>query len=323
MRLVLSIILFLCLVSAAWGSPLTGASRADDSAISTEEPGPISLAINQARHWLATKQRQLQRTMSTHLRELQHEPSAATAWSLILISFVYGILHAAGPGHGKVIISTYLLTHRQQIRQGILIAFLATLLHGLTAIALVLTLVKLGGWLTRDAMSQVRVVEMFSFALVALLGGWLMVRGIGQLWRGRHQPTHSGCCATVQTVCADHSNHSKRTLLAVVLAVGLRPCTGAVMVLAVANLLNLWGAGVVAVLAMSIGSAITVSILAVLAIQAHHLLERIPKGRHSYWQLAAPISAIVGGLAVMSIGLLLLQGTTTATPHPLYSSIIH
>lgn len=322
MRLVISALLLAALffvMPMTLASPLTGAAPATDAASAADDPGAISLMINQARHWLATKQRQLQRTLSTHLRALQNEPSAATAWSLILISFVYGILHAAGPGHGKVIISTYLLTHRQQIRQGILIAFLATLLHGLSAIVLVLALVKIGGWLTRDAMSQVRVVEMFSFALVALLGGWLMVRGIHQLWRGRqtHAPpaASTGCHATLNTLCSQHSSHRWGTLLAVVLAVGLRPCSGAVMVLAVANLLNLWWAGVIAVLAMSFGSAITVSILAVFAIQAQHLLERIPKGSH--WHLAAPLSAIVGGLAVMSIGLLLLQGTTTTTPHPL------
>ncbi|WPL17078.1 High-affinity nickel-transport protein [Thiorhodovibrio winogradskyi] len=104
------------------------------------------------------------------------------------------------------------------------------------------------------------------------------------------------------------------------MAVGIRPCTGAVMVLGVANLLNLWLAGIFAVLSMSIGTAITVLMLAILAIQTNHLLARLPYQQRPYWRLLGPIGAIVGGLMNLAGGLLLLQDSAKAPSHPLLSA---
>lgn len=319
-RLLAVLALVLALVAPqALASPLTGAapSSSPTSANQTvagqsepeSEPDPVAKAILQARVWVLTEQRRLQRQLAERLRGLREAPSATTASALILISFLYGVLHATGPGHGKFVISAYLLTHRQRAIQGVLIASLASLMQGLTAIVLVFSLVKLGGWLARDAIGQTATVEMLSFALVSLLGAWLILRGLRQLW-ARRATGAAGCSAAA-------IQPGRGTLLAVVAAVGIRPCTGAVTVLAVANLLNLWLAGLVAVLAMSIGTAITVSVLAGVAVHASRLIERAAVRPHPLWRHAGPVAAILGGVAILSLGLLLLQGSASAPAHPL------
>ena len=68
----------------------------------------------------------------------RHPPDASAVWTLLALSFPYGIVHAAGPGHGKAVVSSYLLATRQTLRNGIVLAFMASLAQAVGAIALIL-----------------------------------------------------------------------------------------------------------------------------------------------------------------------------------------
>src|ERR1019366_3323482 len=57
--------------------------------------------------WLLTKQSEFYREMSSTIRAAKSDGSAVL--TLLAISFGYGIFHAAGPGHGKAVISSYLV----------------------------------------------------------------------------------------------------------------------------------------------------------------------------------------------------------------------
>jgi ABC-type nickel/cobalt efflux system permease component RcnA len=149
--------------------------------------------VDRASAWILQTQRDLHRRLTLVLHQLDEAPTARTAAALILASFLYGIFHAAGPGHGKAIISTYLLTHRQSLARGIWLSTLSSLMQGVTAIVAVLLLIGILGWLARDTMGQVRNLEMASFLLVALLGLWLIGRGLRSIWRlWRETPARTG-----------------------------------------------------------------------------------------------------------------------------------
>ncbi len=331
-------LLFTPLMAGANDSPTGYAPQADDLSV-----------WEQATQWVLAKQRELHRELSTAMQAVREAPELATITTLILISFFYGIFHAAGPGHGKAVITTYLLTHHQQLRRGVWLSFLSAIVQGVSAIVLVFVLVKLFGWLTRDALAQADTVERFSFILVSLLGLWLVWRGGKPLWahlrrpkptpstppptpasarvipiqaapqQATPTPTHSAHCGCGNAHHIDPRTLDKadrKTMLLVVLAVGMRPCTGALVVLAVAHLLNLWLAGVMAVLAMSLGTAITVSLLAVIAVKARHLASRLVGGEHSRWPLLGHFAALAGGLLILFIGLTLLYGSTVMPPPP-------
>jgi len=324
---------------------------------------------DRASAWILQTQRDLHRRLTLVLHELDETPTARTAAALILASFLYGIFHAAGPGHGKAVISTYLLTHRQSLARGIWLSTLSSLMQGVTAIVAVLLLIGLFGWLARDTMGQVRNLELASFLLVALLGLWLIGRGLRSIWRLRrearqrehfpipvqtragqddserlvaapsflqvpHSPPARGSGAMLLsgTETRDHSHdcgcgtphHVNPNLrgpwYATVFAVGIRPCSGAVLVMAVSYLLGIWLAGVAAVLAMSLGTAITVSVLAILAVQARdwtrRLLRPTPLATLRY---AGPLVGMAGGTVIFLVGWTLFQGTLTVEPlrHPL------
>ncbi|WP_446718937.1 nickel/cobalt transporter, partial [Halomonas sp. 3D7M] len=126
-------------------------------------------------------QRDLHRTLTLAITELSRTPSSNTWLTLLGVSFAYGVFHAAGPGHGKAVLATYLASHGGATRRALGLSFAAALLQGGTAIAMVAVLVHGLGWVTRQAMGSVVWVEQASFILVALLGGWLCWRAIKQL----------------------------------------------------------------------------------------------------------------------------------------------
>ncbi|WP_017941519.1 MULTISPECIES: nickel/cobalt transporter [unclassified Thioalkalivibrio] len=313
------------------GSP-AAPDHLDTLAPLADSPGPLERLTG----WMLQTQRQLHRSLTEGLHALRDGPTAHTAGALILVSLLYGIFHAAGPGHGKAVISAYLLTQPQNLRRGILLSTVSALAQGVTAIVLVGVLIGLFGWLARDTLGQVRTLEIASFALVAMLGLWLMARALRHAWRLHrahraasvhghdhdHGDTHGhehdpDCgCGTPHHVDPDH----RGTWWGTVLAVGIRPCSGAVLIMAVSAALGLAWAGVAAVLAMSLGTAATVSVLATLAVSARDWTRRwlgpTRMGRLTY---IGPALGLAGGGVIALIGLSLVLGAIAYQPvaHPL------
>ncbi|MCC5857488.1 MAG: nickel/cobalt transporter [Ectothiorhodospiraceae bacterium] len=355
----------LLLLSTAHASPLApDALREDDPQTAEHAPHQEhqETETNPARRlaaWMLITQRQLHRDLTSGMRDLRHEASATNGLWLILISFLYGMFHAAGPGHGKAVISTYLLTHRARVRRGLTLSFAASFLQAVTAIVLVFGLVRLAGWLSRDAMQQVATVELVSFGLVATLGALLCVRACRGLLRrpvpvhhqhphddgpmvpvtaglspsphtgggapdtpqAGHHPTAGCACGHAHHVAPDAvaPGQGRWPMIATVLAVGIRPCTGAVLILVAANLLGLWTAGLFAVFAMALGTALTVSALAVLAIKARSWAVRIAsRGGAARWTRAGDVAALAGGLLILFAGLSLFSAALTTAPPAFY-----
>jgi ABC-type nickel/cobalt efflux system permease component RcnA len=156
--------------------------------VTAEKPGIIGQAVAT----IVNQQRQFHRKLAASLEAIRRDGAAAAGWTLIVTSFLYGVFHAAGPGHGKAILTAYLATHRQRLLRGIAMSAAAAAVQGLTAIGLVFTLTKLAGMAARDTQSAVRWAEQFSFALVAALGGYLLFRAAAGLrqalgWESGHR----------------------------------------------------------------------------------------------------------------------------------------
>lgn len=288
---------------------------------------------------LVAWQRDFHRALTLAISEFSGTPSSTAWWGLLGISFGYGVFHAAGPGHGKAVLATYLVTQGGARRRALGLSFAASLLQGLVAIALVVVLVHGLGWLTRQAMGSVVWVEQASFIMVALLGLWLCLRAVRQLRRrpalaghahasavhGRgpghahgeghhhhdHHPGHQyghqhshDCCGGQHHVDPEQAA-DWRTALATVVAIGIRPCSGAVLLLGAATLLGHFLVGVAAVLVMSLGTALTVSALALASVYARGWAERrlarqeqaARAGRLLGW------ASLAGGMAILALGI--------------------
>src|SRR6187402_2854583 len=133
--------------------------------------------------WLLTKQSEFYREMSATIRAAKTDGSAV--WTLLAISFAYGIFHAAGPGHGKAVISSYLIANEETAKRGIALSFVSALMQALVAVLIV----GIGAWLlnvtAKTMCGTERVIEIASYALIAAFGArlvWSKGRGFFRAW---------------------------------------------------------------------------------------------------------------------------------------------
>ena len=304
-------------------------AQSETGAAEAEAPGLWTSSVALVRQ----EQRRLHRALAGAIRSLRAEKSTAAAWSLLVTSFLYGLFHAAGPGHGKAVISTYLLTHERELKRGLLLAWAAAFVQGVTAIALVLGLVAAIGWTRRDAQAAVGTLESVSFALIALLGAGLALRALWALRRrlvGRgparadqaheHEYGHCGHSHLPSQTQVRAATSSWRASLAIILSIGIRPCSGGVLVLLFAEVLALRWAGVAAVFAMSIGTALAVSGLAVLTLLFRGAATALAAHRGGSGQglaIAGSTLAMLGGIVIMGLGATLFLGSL-GPAHPLF-----
>lgn len=266
--------------------------------------------------WILVKQAEFYRSLSGAVRAAKADGSAA--WGLLGLSLLYGIFHAAGPGHGKAVISSYLVANDETWRRGLVLSFVSALLQALVAVAIVAVAAVLLG-ATGSAMGQaVRVIEIVSYGLIALVGARLLwVKGRAFLralrpaskYGEHHHPehthhdhthhghTHHGHHHAHGEVCHHHEGHASawshahapepaelagpagwRRGLAAVVAVGLRPCSGAIIVLVFALAQGIFLIGIGATLVMGLGTAITVAAIATLAVGARGLAAPVCAG---------------------------------------------
>ncbi|RWM12047.1 nickel/cobalt transporter [Mesorhizobium sp.] len=352
--------------------------------------------------WINVRQQEFYHSLAAAMKVMRQDGSKL--WLLVGLSFAYGIFHAAGPGHGKAVISSYMVANEVALKRGILLSFVSALLQGLTAVVvMVLAYFVLRG--TAVSMTDAAwFLEISSFVLVTLFGAWLLWRKAGpsilRLFgrspayslsaahaghsHGGHSHaghshaghSHAHAHAHAAHVHASHAHHDHdhvahshahshdahdhgahdhhhhdhaahdhaeqhhhdhgagevcetcghshapdpallsgdrfdwKTAWSAVAAVGIRPCSGALIVLSFALLNGLWLGGLLSVLAMSIGTAITVSALATLAVTAKNWAVYFAGDGY----LGNRIHSIVeiGGAAfIFLVGLLLLSASLT------------
>src|SRR5262249_20862452 len=130
--------------------------------------------------WIRAKQAEFYRAMSSTIRAAKTDGSAF--WTLLGISFAYGIFHAAGPGHGKAVISSYLVANEETARRGVVLSFLSAMLQSLVAVLIVGIGALLLGATARTLCGAERAIEIVSYGLIAVLGLWLVfTKGRGLL----------------------------------------------------------------------------------------------------------------------------------------------
>lgn len=295
--------------------------------------------------WVAMRQTEFYKLLTGALHELKTSNHAV--WLLGGVSFLYGVFHAAGPGHGKAVITSYLLVSRQTMRRGVIIAFAAALMQGLVAIALVLIAVVLLKATSIGITKATDWFEIISYGFVTAVGAWLLwtkatgrghshqhahaVPGSGRPAHSEHHHREHGHAHTQaghdhpHEHCHehdhDHAHAPDPKLLAsgltvsrawsAILAVGIRPCSGAIIILVFAMSQHLLAAGMASVMAMSLGTAITVSSLVILAVSAKDLALRYAGADSLTTERVVHGLEIIAALFVLLLGLTLLGGAVS------------
>ena len=282
--------------------------------------------------WIFAKQAEFYRMMSGTIRAAKADGSAA--YTLMGISFLYGIFHAAGPGHGKAVISSYLVANNETWRRGVVLSFASALLQAVVAIAIVGIAAVLLNATAKTMGNAVRVIEIVSYALIVLIGLrllWVKGRALLHLLRPGGHDHHAHGHAHDHGHGHDHHHddeeeasawghahapepaelkgrHWLRHGLSAIVAVGLRPCSGAIIVLVFALAQGLFWIGAASTFVMGLGTAITVATIATIAVGARGLAGRLAKAKPGAGMLLLRGFETAAALLIVAFGALLLAG---------------
>jgi nickel/cobalt exporter len=272
--------------------------------------------------WIALQQAHFYRALTDTISSMKE--SGGAFWVLAGLSFLYGIFHAAGPGHGKAVISSYMLATGETYRRGVILSFAAAFVQALSAILFVGVAAALLKATAVQMTAATDWLEIISYALIALVGAylvWTKARGEGPHHHHHHYVPGGGGAdhhhdhSHEHHDGHDHGHHdhdhhdhhhdpssaygrrreahedaidaqhdavplieprgSIRRAIGAVAAVGIRPCSGAIILLVFALAQGLFVAGIAATFVMALGTGITVAVLATLAVGARSFAARL------------------------------------------------
>jgi len=269
-------------------------------------------------------QKGLHQQMTQLLQQVKTAPGQAGGL-LVLFSLAYGVLHALGPGHGKVVIATFLATHPTRVNITLRLTLLASLLQGSVAIVLVTLMLVVLQTSSRQLHLSSYWLEKGSYLLVIGLGIWIGVRALKTLrrqlrprspmkiraLRADHQhDAHCGCGhAHLPDAQQLADAVSVKTQLLLVASMGLRPCSGAIMMLLFSRVIGVYLWGVVSAVVMALGTALTISAIGLLVQRSRVLAQRLggESRTASTAALAMPLLALIGSALLIAAGLALWQ----------------
>jgi ABC-type nickel/cobalt efflux system permease component RcnA len=292
--LVLWVIFFLLAVtaSAAVGqNPFTGKKE-------RQPASPALFPANPVLSKIALWQFQLREQMAGLVARAKQERSLRPLALLILLAFAYGGLHAAGPGHGKAVAMSYIITRQPSYARGLLFGASIALIHGIAGIAFVLIVgLILQAGITGALGAVTHVTQIVSYALIAVIGVVLIVKSILE-WRTQRRN------ATARAHPQAPANH-----WAAAFAIGIVPCPGVVMVALFSVSMELIGLGVVLGLAISLGMALTISIVITAVVASKKAALQQLTGHERRLLTLETVLTAGGGILVTTFGLFFLAAT--------------
>lgn len=301
-----------------------GKGAGDVVQVQAPEPGLFAKAMGR----IYKLQQEFYTKLVNALRSFRADPNAF--WILAGLSFAYGIFHAAGPGHGKAIISAYVVANNETLKKGIVLSFISAFAQAVTAVVLVGGLAVVFNLTSLAVQDTARWFEVGSYVLITALGLYLLWQKALRplLFGGGHGHDHEhhhhehahdhdhhvgadGVCSTCGHAHAPTPDMVKGPItlkgaISIVLAVGLRPCSGALIVLVFALSQGMFAGGVFATFTMALGTGITVALLASLAVGAKEIALRLSGEGSRLANGVLKVIEIGGALLVFLLGLTML-----------------
>ncbi len=299
--------------------------------------------------WIIAQESSFSRMLTGALRAAKE--SNAAFFVLAGLSFAYGVFHAAGPGHGKAVITSYMVSNERALRRGLVISLLAAILQALVAIALVGIAAKIFDATAQHMNQAARNLELASYCGIVILGLVLLVTkgaalagSLRQSWTAPvlrifapapaqlaayPQDSQQGAMFLADDGAAGHlhgpgcghfhapdprqlgEGFSWKSAALTIGTAGARPCSGAILILVFALAQNIFMAGIAAVFAMALGTAMTTGGLATTAVFAKKMALRVSGAGSHRAEILGRMIEVAAALCVLLFGLALLFATWT------------
>ncbi len=330
-RLLRQAVLLLGVCAAAWCLLHGGVAHAqarNPFNVGISEGGGVSGGVA---GWILAKQLEFERLLSGAVRAVRTSHEAL--FTLMGLSFAYGVFHAAGPGHGKAVVASYMLANERALRRGLVISFAAAMLQGIVAILIVSGLALALRATAQTMKDAANLVELASFAGIAALGAWLVWRKgrdlLAAVRAGQASQSSKFRCEAIDAdtghvhdeTCGHFHMPDPKTLgdtfswrgaILTVITAGSRPCSGAILVLVFAMAQGIVYAGILATFAMALGTAITTGALASMAVLFKALALRLTGEKSRRGELVARGLELAAACLVLTLGVALFLGYAVA-----------
>ncbi len=242
-------------------------------------------------------QKSLNKKISNLIREAKEKKSFFPLLTLFFISFIYGVLHAAGPGHGKAVTVSYLLSKGSNLKEGVTIGCYLAGLHGLSGIAAVLILHFVLLKTVSGSIDDVtRVTQIVSYGLISIIGAGSLIISLNSWYR------RTGTKRLGEPYIQRREDNSSKIMGIVV---GLVPCPGVVLIMLFSLSMNMIVLGIALSIVQTIGMMVTISLIGfVTVLFKNFLLEAICRSR-DFSELMEHIIETTGALILTVVGVLL------------------
>ncbi|NDV18085.1 DUF1007 family protein [Pseudodesulfovibrio sp. JC047] len=267
-----------------------------------EGPGPIERIMTLVR----STQRELTQHLNDFGMQLKDNPLGSALWMFLGLSFVYGIVHAVGPGHGKAVVCSYFLSNPGSLLNGAIMGNAITFIHMSSAAlavgaAYLIFSTGMGGFAAAS-----RTLQPASYALLGLMGLFLLGKAIRDILKG----------GMLSASSCDHDHDEPtggtlKSILSVSFVTGLVPCPGAAVILAFAIGLNIFWIGILALICMAAGMGLTTTLFAWVAVTARSATLKLSGANRKLFNVLYAALSICGAAAIAIFGAALFFGSLT------------
>ncbi len=233
-------------------------------------------------HTFVGWQYELNRYISSSIKSLSDESSLSTSLLILGIAFVYGLVHAAGPGHGKALVALYFTANKSDYKKAFKMGYLISVIHAFSALVFTFGIYFILKTMFRQNFNN--------FSVVAMQISAVMIIGVGcyLIYEGYISRKHK----------EKELEKSSKSELAVAFSAGIVPCPGVMTIVLFCVVLDQFTLGILAAIAMSVGMGLTISLAGIFSIALNKKSTGFLKDK-SY------ILEMVGGVLVLALGVFL------------------
>jgi ABC-type nickel/cobalt efflux system permease component RcnA len=227
--------------------------------------------------WWENLQTRVSILFTRTMTAIRDRNSSGPLWIGVLVAFLYGVVHTLGPGHGKAVVVSYFVGHGGSLVRGLQMGTQIAVFHVLSAVVVIWVTDFAVRQATGNAPSDYRLVKLVSYAGIIAIGTfmlWKAIQGVRKQARHTHDHDHNhhdeGGCHACQAIARRQQGPTDWLAL----AVGAVPCTGALLILLSGMANNLLGPAILMVAAISVGMAVAMSGIGILAILGRRSIDR-------------------------------------------------
>jgi len=283
--------LLICIAPAAAQNPFTSKAEPQKA---YQQPVMPNHFLTKISFW----QHQLNKKMSALIRQAKDTGSLKPYFLLLIIAFSYGVLHAAGPGHGKAVAASYIISQKGKVFDSLLFGNMIAFSHGFSGMLLVLIIYFILNVSVSGTLLDVsRITQIISYGLILLLGTVLLLKNI-----------YSWCRRTIidRRYPDGYTRGKKIGSLTTAFVVGMVPCPGVVLVMLFALSLDMIGLGFFLALSMTLGMAVTISAVVVIGTVGKNLALGALERRRGIAEIAGQVIETLAALMIMALGAVFL-----------------